>query len=108
MVISITSKALPKLKNIIKTHNVKSLLFGVKGGGCNGFEYVLEPTNKKPEKLDEVVKKNDVEILVCSKSLFYIIGTEIDWKDDIMGQKFEFNNPNASSKCGCNTSFSVD
>ena len=51
-----------------------------------------------------MVKKNDVEIVVCSKSLFYIIGTEIDWKDDVMGQKFEFNNPNAASKCGCNTS----
>ena len=52
MVISITKKALPKLKNIMKNHNVKRIRFGVKGGGCNGFEYVLEPTNKKPEKLD--------------------------------------------------------
>ena len=108
MVISITKKAFPKLKKIMKNHNVKRIMFGVKGGGCNGFEYILQPTNKTPGKSDEVVKNNDVEILVCSKSLFYIIGTEIDWKDDIMGQKFEFNNPNASSKCGCNTSFSVD
>ena len=73
MVISITNKALPKLKNIIKSHNVQRIMFGVKGGGCNGFEYVMEPTNKKPNKLDEVIKKNDVEIVVCSKSLFYFL-----------------------------------
>tara|TARA_A100001015_G_C14979399_1_gene708813 strand:+ start:292 stop:621 length:330 start_codon:yes stop_codon:yes gene_type:complete len=107
MIIKITEKALPKLRNIMKSYNVPRILFGVKGGGCNGFEYVLEPTKEKPKKMDEIVKKEDVEVVVCSKSLFYIIGTTIDWKNDIMGEKFEFDNPNASNKCGCNTSFSV-
>ena len=69
-----------KLKNIKQNSNCKSILIGVKGGGCNGLKYFIEPTNNLPEKLDEEIKIDDLHITVCGKSLFYLIGTEITWK----------------------------
>jgi len=47
-------------------------------------------------------------MIVCGKSMFLVIGTEIDWKEDYMGSRFEFNNPNAKGMCGCGSTFSVD
>ena len=106
MVISITNKALPKLKNIIKSHNVQRIMFGVKGGGCNGFEYVMEPTNKKPNKLDEVIDMKDYKVKINNDYLFKLINTEIDYTNDIMGNRFVFTNPNSDFQCGCGKSFS--
>ena len=78
----------------------------------------MTPTNNHPNKLDEIVcLKNKIKKLpdkidtplesihVCGKSLMHILGTEIDWQNDIMGQTFKFNNPMAASSCGCGTSF---
>lgn len=105
-IITITSTALKKLQTIVKTSDSKALRFYVKGGGCSGFNYKLEPTNSKPDKSDEVVKCENFEIYVCGKSLMHLLGTQIDWKEDIMGQGFAFDNPMAGAKCGCGTSFS--
>lgn len=106
-ILKITPNAIQQLKIIKDTHKSNALKFYIKGGGCNGFNYQLEPTNDKPEKLDEIVKIDDLEIHVCGKSLIYILGTEIDWNVDIMGSTFKFNNPNASSNCGCGSSFGI-
>jgi len=105
-IITITSKATQKLQTILKDSNKKALIFYVKGGGCNGFNYKLKPTDEKPNKLDEIVKIEDFEIRVCNNSIMHLLGTKIDWKEDIMGQGFHFENPMAQSKCGCGTSFS--
>ena len=105
-IISITKNASNKLQDIIRQSNKPALRFYVKGGGCNGFNYKLEPTDKTAEKSDEIVKHENFEIYVCGKSLMHILGTEIDWKEDIMGQGFVFDNPMAQAKCGCGTSFS--
>ncbi len=102
--ISVTCAALCKLKNIINTNNYNAIRFSLKGGGCNGFEYKLEPTNNLSKK-EEYFSQNGVDIHICDKSLLYLIGTEIDWKKDIMGEAFVFNNPNAQNTCGCGTSF---
>ena len=81
------------------------MVFSIKSGGCNGFNYELTPTNSPPNKIDEVLKEHHV--YVCGKSAMYLIGTEIDWKKDIMGQYFHFENPLAQTKCGCGTSFNL-
>ena len=98
--------ATDKLQCILKDNGKKAVLFYVKGGGCNGFNYNLKPTNDLPHKLDEVVNINGVEIHICNVSIIHLLGTHIDWKEDIMGQGFHFENPMAQSKCGCGTSFS--
>ena len=116
-VISVTIPALKKLASIATENNCKHLLFSIKGGGCNGFTYKFSPSNEMPDKLDEVYclkekinNLKDIEtplesIHVCGMSLMHILGTEIDWKKDIMGETFIFNNPMAQSSCGCGTSF---
>ena len=106
--VSISSLALGKIKNIIKSNNSQAILLSIKGGGCNGFNYNLTPLEKniKNDKLDEIVKYNDdVTVHLCGRSLMYLMGTHIDYKADIMGERFDFSNNNISSKCGCGTSF---
>ncbi len=103
--IILTSAACKKLATISKDNNKKYILFHVKGGGCNGFNYVFEPTNREPDTLDEVVKRPGYNIIICSSSIMHLIGTHVDWRKTIMGEAFHFENPMASAKCGCGTSF---
>ena len=105
-IITITSFAVKQLKAIIKKENSKGILFSVNGGGCNGFEYKFEGINKFTNKKN-IVTEEGLKIEVCDKSLFYLLGTKIDWKEDIMGKGFIFENPTAQASCGCGTSFSV-
>ena len=106
-VINITNIARKQLRNIMNINKSKYILFNVEGGGCNGLKYNLKPDNEEPKKIDEMVKIDDLKINVCGKSLLYLFGTTIDWTEDIMGSRFTFENPNASAKCGCGTTFSV-
>ena len=118
MVISLSKSALMQLSKISKELNKKYIFFSIKSGGCNGFKYDLKPTNNKPNKLDEIynvkeeLKNIDSQIItpleeihICNKSLMFVIGTNIDWSKDIMGESFIFDNPVAKSQCGCGTSF---
>ena len=102
-IISVSKAALPKLKNIFSK---KYIAFSIKSGGCSGFQYNLEPCDLEPNKLDEVVKIDDLKIKVDGNSLLHLLGTEIDWEDNFMGQRFIFKNPNAEFSCGCGKSFS--
>ena len=110
-VINVTKLAQKQLKNMINNNksndNNKTILFSVEGGGCNGFRYNLEPISDEPKKIDEIIQLDNFKINVCGKSLLYLLGTTIDWKEDFMGSRFEFDNPNAAAKCGCGTTFSV-
>jgi iron-sulfur cluster assembly protein len=106
MVVKLLPLAKTKMIDILRRHHTKSLLFSVKGGGCNGFNYHFEPTNEKPHKNDEVIHiDKEHSLIVCGKSLLHIFGVEIDYKEGIMGTGFEFSNPNATGKCGCGKSF---
>lgn len=82
------------------------LRVGVKGGGCSGFSYVLDLTETQKET-DEVFEQHGVKIIVDPKSLLYLNGVTVDFRDEIMGRGFVFNNPNATSSCGCGSSFSA-
>ena len=105
-IITLTKLARKKLVELLGTANSKTVLFSVAGGGCNGLKYELQPTKDPIEKLDEEISLNtDTTLRICGKSLFYLLGTEIDWKDDFMGQSFHFNNPNTASTCGCGATF---
>lgn len=107
-IITITKAAGKKINEIASDYNSSNILFYAKGGGCNGFNYILEPISKDDiNKKDEVIKCDSVNIIVCYKSLLHLLGTTIDYKKDIMGETFHFINPNAKAKCGCGTSFSI-
>ena len=106
-VLNITKTAGTQLLRIANDHNVKNILFYVKGGGCNGFNYNLIPMNIEPEKFDEIIPYANINIIICSTSVMHLLGTEIDWKKTLMGESFHFTNPNAVASCGCGTSFSV-
>lgn len=82
------------------------LRVGVKGGGCSGFSYLLDLTESQKET-DEVIEQHGIKVIIDPKSLLYLNGTTIDFKDEIMGRGFVFNNPNATSTCGCGSSFSA-
>ena len=80
------------------------LRVGVKGGGCSGFNYTLDLTDQKSDD-DEVFESHGVEVVCDSKSYLYLNGVTVDFRDEVMGRGFVFNNPNATSSCGCGSSF---
>lgn len=82
------------------------LRVGVKGGGCSGFSYILDLTETQKDTDEEFVC-HGVKIIVDPKSLLYLGGVTIDFREEIMGRGFVFNNPNATSSCGCGSSFSA-
>ncbi len=79
---------------------------GVDGGGCSGFKYsfAIDPA---PGANDLRIEKNGALVVVDETSLAYLQGARVDFVDDLMGQSFHIDNPNASSSCGCGVSFSI-
>ena len=111
MAITLSEVAAKEIKSIIKDQGLPeektSLRVGVKGGGCSGFSYLLDLTEEPKAEADEELDSNGVRILIDSRSLLYLEGTEIDFRDEVMGRGFVFKNPNATSSCGCGSSFSA-
>lgn len=111
MPITLSEKAAGEIRNIIKQQGLPQeqtrLRVGVKGGGCSGFSYMLDLTEEAKGESDEELDSNGVKILVDMKSYLYLNGVEIDFKDEVMGKGFVFKNPNATSTCGCGSSFSA-
>ena len=111
MPILLSETAANEIKKIIKEQDLPGdqtrLRVGVKGGGCSGFSYVLDLTEDAKGESDEEMECNGVKILCDMKSYLYLNGTEIDFKDEVMGRGFVFKNPNATSSCGCGSSFSA-
>ena len=104
-IMSFCSKTIQHFKQLLHHKQASSILVGVKGGGCNGMKYYIEPNNDLPSKLDEKIHIDGVDITVCGNSLLHLIGTEVEWKESPMGAGLEFTNPNASSTCGCGETF---
>src|SRR5437667_6992396 len=111
MPISLTETAASEIKKIIKEQGLPEtdtkLRVGVKGGGCSGFSYMLDLTEEPKGDMDEEIDSQGIKILVDNKSLLYLSGTEIDFRDEVMASGFVFKNPNATSSCGCGSSFSA-
>jgi iron-sulfur cluster assembly protein len=108
--IRLTETAAREIGTIIEQQELDAskvrLRVGVKGGGCSGFSYILDLTEVEKET-DEVLEQHGIKIVCDPKSLLYLNGTTIDFKDEIMGRGFVFGNPNANSTCGCGSSFSA-
>ena len=110
MAIEITETAAREIKNIIEQQELDAekvrLRLGVKGGGCSGFSYLLDLTEQHNSD-DEQFEQHGIAVVCDPKSYLYLNGTKVDFKDEIMGRGFVFNNPNATSSCGCGSSFSA-
>ena len=104
--ISISNIAKIKIKEMIKKNVGQAALLYINGSGCNGFSFKFKILQEdvKLNKLDEIVKIDEYNMYLCGKSLFYLIGTNIDYKEDIMGSRFDFSSKQIDSKCGCGTS----
>jgi iron-sulfur cluster assembly accessory protein len=85
----------------------EALRVAVLAGGCSGFQYKFE-LDRAPAPDDVVVAQGAARVLIDPASLDLLAGAELDYTDELMGSHFAVRNPNASSACGCGTSFSVD
>lgn len=108
--ITVTESAAKEIRSIIEQQELDQekvrLRVGVKGGGCSGFSYVLDLTEHRKDT-DEEFEVHGITVICDPNSLLYLGGTLIDFKDEIMGRGFVFQNPNATSTCGCGSSFNV-
>lgn len=106
--IEVTPKAVNKIRVAFEREGVTGggLRLGVLGGGCSGLSYLFrfEP---KPRPTDKVFDFDGVQVYVDPKSMVYLEGMTLDWKDSLIHSGFVFENPNASRGCGCGTSFSA-
>lgn len=108
--VMLTERAAREVKTILEQQEMNPdatyLRVGVKGGGCSGFSYTLDLTDRVSEN-DEQWDLHGIKIVCDPKSHLYLEGVSIDFKDEVMGRGFVFNNPNASHTCGCGSSFSA-
>ena len=107
-VLVFTDAAAGKVGDLIREEanpNLKLRVF-VSGGGCSGFQYGFT-FDEKMEEGDFCVEKHGVQLLVDPMSAQYLMGAEIDYKEDLQGAQFVIRNPNAKTTCGCGSSFSA-
>ena len=105
--IEFTERAKKQIKKITAENKTKKYFrISVKGGGCSGFQYgfTFEETINED---DTKVEKDNVVLLVDPMSLQYLTGAEIDYQDNVQGSQFVIKNPNATTTCGCGSSFST-
>jgi iron-sulfur cluster insertion protein len=106
--VDLTALAAEKVLEIWETEGIEEgmlLRLRVVGGGCSGFLYDLYFDD--PAEFDREYSVRGVKIVVDEMSLMYLVGTEIDYVEGLMGAGFKFNNPNVKATCGCGSSFAV-
>lgn len=107
--ITITPKAVQKIRDAFVKQGVSGggLRLGVLGGGCSGLSYQFK-YDPKPRATDKVLTfEEDVQVYVDPKSMVFLDGMTLDWKDSLLQSGFAFENPHAKKSCGCGTSFSA-
>ena len=104
--IKFTDKAIKQINHLLLQKDKGSFFrIAIKGGGCSGFQYVFKVVEKVNEN-DQVFQKEDCRVIIDKTSLQFLEGAEIDYSEELIGSSFKINNPNATSSCGCGTSFS--
>ena len=102
----VTDRAYARLREICEaTGEEKALRVAVEGGGCSGFQYDIKLDD--PASDDLVLEKDGARVLVDAVSLPFLQNAVIDYTEELIGARFVIQNPNATSSCGCGTSFSI-
>lgn len=101
----VTERAFARLAEINDGGPAKPLRVAVAGGGCSGFQYDIRMDERADDDL--VLEGAGQQVVVDPVSLPFLTGAVIDFADELIGARFTIENPNASSSCGCGTSFSV-
>jgi len=105
--VEVTPKAIDKIRQTFQKMGVEGgLRLGVLGGGCSGLSYQFK-FDTQPRPKDNVFDFDGVRIFIDPKSLLYLHGLILDYKESLMQSGFVFENPNAKKNCGCGTSFSA-
>ncbi|GJE27366.1 HesB/IscA family protein [Methylobacterium organophilum] len=105
--ITLTARAARRINEIMGAEPPgASLRISVNGGGCSGFSYAFDIERVRTEE-DIVIERDGATVLVDPVSLEYMGGATIDFVNDLIGQSFKIENPQATSSCGCGTSFSL-
>lgn len=106
--VSLTERAARRISEIAAGDPATpALRISVEGGGCSGFSYKFDLVGAGAAADDFVIEKSGAKVLIDPVSLEYMSGSEIDFVDDLIGASFKIQNPNATSSCGCGTSFSL-
>ncbi|MEL6437306.1 MAG: iron-sulfur cluster insertion protein ErpA [Pseudomonadota bacterium] len=105
--VSVTDACFARVGQILADETEKDALrVSVEGGGCSGFSYKFDLVAERNDD-DIIFEKDGATVLVDEMSMVYMVGSVIDFVDDLMGQSFQIKNPNAVASCGCGTSFSI-
>lgn len=108
--ITLTERAATELKDLMSSQNKENaaLRVWVAGGGCSGLSYGMALDENEPEADDQVFEKDGVKLIIDTLSLGYMEGSSVDYVDDVLGGGFKIENPNATSSCGCGSSFKTE
>jgi iron-sulfur cluster assembly accessory protein len=105
--ITISERAARRIGDILKGEPSGTMLrVSVEGGGCSGFQYKFDMDRSKAAD-DLVISRDGAVILIDPISVNYMVGSEIDFVDDLIGASFKVKNPQAKASCGCGTSFAL-
>ena len=107
-IIKLTNNAAERIKLIMSKaeNSAIGVRVGVKSGGCAGMSYIMEYAKEiKPN--EEVIEEKGVKVLIDPKAIMYLLGTEMDYKEEKFSSHFIFKNPNETERCGCGESFKV-
>ena len=104
--VTLSDAAAERVKSIMSRRGAGFLRVGVKNGGCAGMEYVMDYV-EAPDAFDERVEDKGVEIVLESKALLFLLGTQLDYETTPLHSKFVFRNPNQTDACGCGESVTI-
>ncbi|WP_281930975.1 iron-sulfur cluster insertion protein ErpA [Roseibium album] len=105
--VTVSERAAKRIAKILSNEAEGSMLrVSVEGGGCSGLQYKYDVVDSNEDD-DFVIESPGAIVLIDTVSLQYMEGSEIDFVDDLIGQSFQINNPNAVAGCGCGTSFTI-
>ncbi len=106
--LALTPAAVDKIRSLVQEEDNSALKLRVyvTGGGCSGFQYGFSFEDETAED-DTIIQRDGVTVLVDPMSYQYLVGSEVDYQEDLEGARFRVVNPNASTTCGCGASFSI-